>query len=191
MLEHFIPSKTRRKILALFYSDITKIYHLRQISREVDEEINAVKRELDILEKAKFVIKEKRVNKVIFTINQKHIFFDDFLRIFFKENQLIKDLLGNQAKLGKVKLLTISKKLTLREKINPSEIYILFVGTVVSQEVNQIIKNNQVFYPYEINYSIMDEEEFLFRKKNNDPFIGSFLKNPQIIIIGSEDYLRI
>ena len=191
MLEHFIPSKTRRKILSLFYSDITKTYHLRQISREVDEEINAVKRELDILEKAKFVIKEKRVNKVIFTINQKHIFFDDFLRIFFKENQLIKDLLGNQAKLGKVKLLTISKKLTLREKINPSEIYILFVGTVVSQEVNQIIKNNQVFYPYEINYSIMDEEEFLFRKKNNDPFIGSFLKNPQIIIIGSEDYLRI
>ena len=191
MLEHFIPSKTRRKILALFYSDITKIYHLRQISREVDEEINAVKRELDILEKSKFVIKEKRINKMIFTINQKHIFFDDFLRIFFKENHLIKDFTANQSKLGKVKLLTISKKLPLREKINPSEIYILLIGIVVAAEVNQIIKNNQHNFPYEINYSIMDEEEFLFRKKNNDPFIGTYLKQPQIVIVGSEDYLRL
>ena len=110
MLEHFIPSKTRRKILTLFLNDISKTYHLRQISREVDEEINAVKRELDILDKAKFVFKEKRLNKVLFVVNTKHILFDDFLRIIVKESPLVADFIANDSKLGKLKLFTICKK---------------------------------------------------------------------------------
>jgi len=38
-----------------------------------------------------------------------------------------------------------------------------------------------------VNYTVMNEEEFVFRKKNNDPFIWNFLRQPLIIIIGSED----
>ena len=41
----------------------------------------------------------------------------------------------------------------------------------------------------EINYTIMTEEEFLFRKKNNDPFMWSFLKQPKIMLLGSEEHL--
>jgi hypothetical protein len=41
----------------------------------------------------------------------------------------------------------------------------------------------------EINYTAMTEEEFNFRKKNNDPFIWSFLKHPKIMILGNEEDL--
>ncbi|HLD26338.1 MAG TPA: ArsR family transcriptional regulator, partial [Patescibacteria group bacterium] len=61
MLLHIIPSKTRRKILALFFQNHDKHFHLRKVQREVDEEVNAVKRELDILEKEGILQKEKRV----------------------------------------------------------------------------------------------------------------------------------
>jgi len=190
MLQHFIPSKTRRKILNLFYTDIKKTYHLRQISREVVEEINAVKRELDILESAHIVKKEKRLNKLMYTLNPSHIFFDEFLRLFLKESPLVKDIYDNQIKLGKIKFFTISKKFALKEKISPSEVYILFVGTIVAVEISQIIKKIEKDYPFEINYTIMTEDEFIFRKKNNDPFIWSYLRHPQIVIIGSEEDLR-
>ncbi|HLL60880.1 MAG TPA: hypothetical protein VK338_04140, partial [Candidatus Nitrosocosmicus sp.] len=84
MFEYIIPSKTRRKILSLYFNDVTQIYHLRKVAREVKEEINAVKRELDILEKEGVLKKEKRVNRVIFYINPKYLFHDELLRIFTK-----------------------------------------------------------------------------------------------------------
>jgi hypothetical protein len=191
VLQHIIPSKTRRKILALFFTDISQTYHLRKISREVDEEINAVARELDILTKAKVVKRERRLNKMMFVLNPQYIFFDEFVRIFLKEGKLVQDLYHNQAKLGKIKFISISNKFALAEKISESEVYILFVGTLVSQEIAQIIKSAEKDYPFEINYTIMSEEEFLFRKKNSDPFLWTFLKAPQIVIFGSESEMRL
>jgi hypothetical protein len=35
----------------------------------------------------------------------------------------------------------------------------------------------------------MTESEFLFRKKNNDPFIWRFLKQPKIMLVGVEEEL--
>lgn len=46
MLEKIIPSKTRRKILELFFHNPNEIYYLRKIVREINEEVNAVKENL-------------------------------------------------------------------------------------------------------------------------------------------------
>ena len=81
MLKDIVPSQARRKILALFFQNYGESYHLRRVCREVAQEINAVKRELDILENAKILLKEKRLNKSIYSINPKYIFFDELLRI--------------------------------------------------------------------------------------------------------------
>ena len=45
MLSTIIPSKTRRKILELFYHNLINEYYLRDIVRIIDEEVNGVKRE--------------------------------------------------------------------------------------------------------------------------------------------------
>ena len=36
---------------------------------------------------------------------------------------------------------------------------------------------------------MMTEDELLFRKKNNDPFIWRFLKQPKVMLVGVEDEL--
>ena len=56
----FITSKVRIKVLKLFLSDVSEMYHVRGIVRETKEEINAVRRELGRLEKAGFLKKESR-----------------------------------------------------------------------------------------------------------------------------------
>ena len=73
-----------------------------------------------------------------------------------------------------------------KAEIAESEIYLLFVGLIVSPEVVSIVKEEEHAFPYEVNYTVMTEEEFAFRKKNNDPFIWSFLHKPKIMIIGAE-----
>ncbi len=187
MLQYIITSKTRRKILELFYHHFGQTYYLRKVVREINEEVNAVKRELDILEKAKVLHREKRLNKVFFSLNKSFIFFDEFVRIFTKTNHLSSLIYKNMAKLGKIKCIAVSTRFSKRIPIKEDEIDLLFVGVVVVPELSAIIDMAEKTYEREINYTAMTEEEFAFRKKNNDPFIWRFLKQPKVMLVGQEE----
>lgn len=189
MLEHIIPSKARRKILELFFHHPGEIYYLRRVVREVKEEVNAVKRELDILVEEKLLLKEKRLNKVYFTLNKNYIFYEEFLRVFAKTNYLSKLIYDNLSKIGKVKYIALSTKYPKNIEIKDDEIYLLFVGIIVIAEVESIISEAEKNFGRSINYTVMTEDELKFRKKNNDPFIWRFLKQPKIMLVGNEDEL--
>lgn len=189
MLEHIIPSKARRKILSLFFQNPNESFYLRKIVRDIDEEVNAVKRELDILSNAKLLHKEKRLNKIFYTLNKNYPLYDEFLRIFTKST-LIADLFyNNLAKIGKIKFIVLSTKFAKQIAIKEDEIYLLIVGIIVVPEVASIVSEAEKQFGREINYTVMTEEELAFRKKNNDPFIWRFLKQPKIMLVGTEDDL--
>jgi len=187
MLQHLIPSKVRRKILELFFHHPQESFYLRKIVREVNEEVNAVKRELDILSSAKVLQKEKRLNKIFFSLNKNWRFYDEFLRIFAKTSSLAKLIENNLSKIGKIKYIALSTKYIKGQPIKEDEIYLLFVGVIVLPEVQSIIAQEEKNFGREINYTVMTEEEFIFRKKNNDPFIWRFLRQPKIMLYGLED----
>lgn len=189
MLKHIIPSKTRRKILELFYHHPNENYYLRAVVRETGDEVNAVKRELDILADEKLLTKEKRLNKTYYTLNKNYLFYDEFLRMFTKTSFLPSLIYQNLPKIGKIKFIALSMKYPKNIEIKEDEIYLLFVGVIVVVEVENIIAQAEKTYGRSINYTVMTEDEFKFRKKNNDPFIWRFLKQPKIMIVGSEDEL--
>ena len=189
MLQHIIPSKTRRKILEFFFHHPGHSFYLRNIVREVNEEVNAVKRELDILTEEKLLLKEKRLNKVYFSLNKNYLFYDEFMRIFTKTGFLASFIYKNIPKIGKIKFIALSTKFAKNIPIKDDEVYILFVGVIVIPEVESIISQEEKNFGRSINYTVMTEEEFIFRKKNNDPFIWRFLKEPKIMLVGTEEEL--
>lgn len=187
MLKKLIPSKTRLKILELFFHHPAENYYLRRVVREINEEVNAVKRELDILEGEKVLLKERRLNKVFYTINTKYMFYDEFLRIFAKFDKLSRGIYENQSKLGKLKFIALSTKYAKRLAIKDDEVYLVVVGIVVVPEISALVSGVEEEFGREINFTVMTEEEFAFRKKNNDPFLWRFLRQPKIMLVGSED----
>ena len=189
MLDKLIPSKVRRKILSLFYHQIDGVYYLREIVRKTDEEVNAVKRELDILFNAKVLLRERRTNKVFYSLNKNYALFDELLRIHAKDTKLAQLIIENQSMLGKVKFVAISMKFSKKISIKEDEIYILFVGVIVIPEVEAIMTTARREFGWEINFTVMTEDELSFRKKNNDPFIWKFLKYPKVMLVGQESEL--
>lgn len=187
MLDHIIPSKTRRKILELFFHNPNEAHYLRKIVRDINEEVNAVKRELDILNQAKVLDKERRLNKIFYRLNKNFIFYDEFTRIFSKTTYLGSQIIKNSNKIGKIKFASLSTKFSRKIAIKNDEIYLLLVGIVVVPEISSIIKEAEKGFIQEINYTVMTEEEFAFRKKNNDPFIWRFLKQPKVMLVGLEE----
>ncbi len=189
MLQHIIPSKARRKILEFFFHHPMENFYLRKIVREIDEEVNAVKRELDILSNEKLLLKERRLNKIYYSLNKNYHLYDEFTRIFTKSTDLAKSIYKNQSALGKIKFIAVSLKFAKNVVIKEDEIYLLFVGIVVIAEVESLIHEAEKTFGRPINYTVMTEDEFIFRKKNNDPFIWRFLKQPKIMLVGHEDDL--
>lgn len=189
MLDQLIPSKVRRKILRLYFHGVDKTYYLREIVRITDEEVNAVKRELDILHDAKVLTRERRMNKVFYALNKYFPLYDEFLRIFTRETVLAKLVTKNMSTLGKIKYIAVSTKFSKKQPIKEDEIYVLFVGIVVLPEVEAIMQASKEDLGWDVNYTVMTEDELSFRKKNNDPFIGKFLKHPKVMLVGQEEEL--
>ncbi len=91
-LEKLFGSKTRAKLLALFFGDMTKSYYVREITRVIEEQINSVRRELTNLNALGLVRVETYENKVYYSANARHPFARPLTEIFSKKISAVQDM---------------------------------------------------------------------------------------------------
>lgn len=187
MLDDLITSKSRIKLLKVFLSDPFNMFHVRGLVRETKDEINAVRRELSLLEKKGILTKEPRANRIYYSLSKNYPYHSDLLKIGAKAIGLGAEIIKNRVKLGKVKYAMFSGKFIKREKTKPDEIDLLIVGTVVLPEIALLVREEEKRLGTEINYTVMTEEEFDFRKKRRDPFLVSVLEKGRLMLIGDEE----
>lgn len=189
-LKDIITSKVRIKVLELFLANVTEMYHVRGVVREVKEEINAVRRELERLEKAGVFKKERRGNRLYYWIRKDYPFFGDVLSMVAKTTGLGMDIIENKKKIGKVAFAMFSGKFVRRKKRKKDdEVDILIVGSIVLPELAALIRKEESKRGVEINYAVMSREELNFRKKRRDPFLLGILAGSRVMIIGDEQDL--
>lgn len=189
-LSDIITSKVRIKILELFFSNLKEMYHVRGIVREIKEEINAVRRELERLEKAGLFKKESRGNRVYYWVRGDYPFFDDLLSLVAKTTGLGAAIIGARGKIGKISSVMFSGGFVRRiPRKNEDEVDILIIGEVVLPELAAIIRAEESKRGKEINYTVMSKEEYEFRKKRRDPFLSGILSKSRVMIIGNEEEL--
>lgn len=84
MLEVFITSKTRRKIITVFtkYPDVKA--HVRSLAQMIREDPGNVQRELKKLEQVGFVKSSKESNTVVYQANPKFTLYRELQSIVLK-----------------------------------------------------------------------------------------------------------
>src|ERR1700759_2563502 len=82
MVEQLFGSKTRVKLLQLFYSNPNRSFFVREITRKIDEQINSVRRELGNLLSIGIIVSENTENKLYYEVNQKYEFYEPLAAIF-------------------------------------------------------------------------------------------------------------
>lgn len=188
-LTDFIVSRVRVKLFNLFFSAPEEMFYVRQLVRECDEEINAVRRELTRLTKAGIVKPQGRGNRLYFSLNKQYVFYAELMRLVAKTSGLGAGIIKNQQQLGKVKFAFLSGRFTRRMPYRQDAVDLLVVGEIVMPQLSSIVQQEQTKVKREINYSVMSEEEFKFRKSRRDPFILDVLKESRIMLIGDEEEL--
>src|SRR3989344_1834717 len=132
MIEQLFGSKTRVKLLQLFFSNPNRSFFVREITRKIEEQINSVRRELANLLSAGIISSETTNNKLYYEVNQKYEFYRPLSEIFGKtKTKAVADKVAvtdvNQAikSIGNIDLVIYTGQFTRDET---SGIDILIVG---------------------------------------------------------------
>lgn len=186
-MEELFVSKVRVKLLQLFLSSGDGLFHVREIVRRVEEEINAVRRELARMEKFGMVTSEWRGNRRLYRFRSDYGFFQQLLEMVAKSTGLGGAIVKNKQKIGKIKFAMMATRFARSMESASDEVDLLVVGQITLPELQALIANEQLNREREINYSFMDDAEFQFRVRRRDPFILKVLIQPKIMLLGNEE----
>ena len=75
MLENIITSKTRLRLLVKFFINVANEGYLRGLASEMQESTNAIRKELNNLTEAGYIIRQEIDQKIIYKANQNNPFF--------------------------------------------------------------------------------------------------------------------
>ncbi len=76
-LSDFMLSKVRVELIELFFTKPSEMWYVRELTRLVGEEINAVRRELARMQDVGMVKSEERGNRLYYMLNPQYDFFND------------------------------------------------------------------------------------------------------------------
>jgi hypothetical protein len=186
-MQDFMISKTRVRMMELFFSQPAEMFYVREITRATKEEINAVRRELERMISYGLLKSEQRGNRLYYFLNPKYVYYEELQQMVAKSTGLGKKLRKLQRKLGDVVFIMFSARFIQGKRPRQEEVDLLVIGDIVVPELQALIKEEEEKIGREINYAVFSEEEFLFRKTRRDPFIMDILYGSRVMVVGSED----
>lgn len=183
----FFTSRVRLKIMSLFFTNPKKEYHMREIARLVDEQINAVRRELISMEKTEFLLSRQDGIKKYFLLNPEFPFIAEFRSIMMKSFSLGYHIFKERKNLGNLKFAVLSHTYLTNEKSDQSNLDMLIVGDPDLTHLERTVKEAQEEESKEIFYAVINEKDFEVRKRRKDPLIYSLMVLPRTMLIGTDE----
>ena len=175
-LEKIFGSRTRVKVMALFTAGVKRPYYVREIARNVNERLNAVRRELEILRKIGMLETYENKRRKYYVVNPQFMLFDELASIMQKAGPGVDDgLFKNLERLGEVQYVCLSGFFT-GAKESPTDM--LIVGTVDEARLAAFVNRIERQLNREVTYTPMSESEYRYRRNFNDMFLRHIFTNP-------------
>ena len=129
MLDSLITSKTRLKLLIKFFVNSNNKGYLRGIAEEFNESTNSIRKELNQLSEAGYLIKFQNNNKIYYSANVNHPLFQslqNLVRTFLGIDQAVDYVLSRTGDVDQVVLLGDYAK-----GIDSGVIEVLIIGNTI------------------------------------------------------------
>jgi len=189
MLEQLFGSQTRVKLLHLFLNNTEEKYFVRELTRVLDSQINAIRRELDNLHKFGIVKivdaddenKSDKTKRKFFQADPKFVLYPELKSIFQKASFLVEKKFANTLKkAGKIHYLALTGYFVGDKNL---AIDILIVGDLNKKKVENTLKKFEKDFRRELNYTVLGKDEFEYRRSVADRFLYMVLDAEKIVMI--------
>ncbi len=174
-MEKLFGSKTRAKLLALFFDGKDKSYYVREITRVISEQINSVRRELSNLESLGLVKNETYEGKVYYSANNKHPFARAISEMFSRKIEVSRDKTVRKSGWDEytkpvknyLEALIVTNRAPGQEGLD-----LLIIGDDRTKKLSHWAEVVEKKQGKPLNYMIMTKEDYLYRKSVKDRFIS-------------------
>jgi hypothetical protein len=195
MVEQLFGSKTRVKLLSLFFNNPGRPFYVREITRKIDEQINSVRRELANLLSIGLVSSDGSNNRLYYEVDPKYEYYEQLRSIFTtmpakssdpvvketrEEDKIIKRLRST----GLITFAFLTGSFARESRTN---VDIFVVGDVNKARLAKVVAEMEKEMGRELNYSALSPEEYQYRLSLNDRFITNVLEARKIVIIDGQD----
>lgn len=190
MIEQLFGSKTRVKLLQLFYSNPNRSFYVREITRKIDEQINSVRRELSNLLSIGIITSDDQQNRLYYEVNQKFDLYAPLAQIFGgvavsatatanQEDGLSDTVPASLKALGHVELALLTGQFTRDER---SGVDLVVVGDINQTQLGKYVAELETKEGKEIRYASMTAKEFAYREQVNDRFLTKVLDSKKQVL---------
>lgn len=186
---HLFGSKTRVKLLSLFYNNPERPYYVREITRIIDEQINSVRRELQNLLSIGIVRSVGQGNRLYYELNPDFDYLTEFISIFKKiparsrelkdtkeEDQILKRLMRT----GNIQLAFLTGAFVRGSDV---KLDLFLVGDINKAKLSEVIHDLEKVMNRELNFTCMSADDFSYRRSVNDRFLLDLLDVKKNILI--------
>ena len=185
-LSKIFGSNCRTKILEKFLlenqSGNNNWYHMRLLSRDLDEQINSIKRELDNLTELWILKFREELRKKIFFVNKNFAYTEEFTQIFLKNYnpiEKIKAYFKTQLDLEVVIVNTWVQTKLIKETKSLLDIFLIW--EIDRKEFANFL--SWVFFNRKVKYAIITAEDFYKRLEYWDKLISNILSEQWNLIL--------
>ncbi len=187
MLEQLFGSKTRVRLLRLFLHNDQSAFFVRELTRKIGSQINAVRNELNNLVGMGVVVgadgaaKAATRQRRYYRLNTSSLLYPELRALFLKSQVMVeKDFAQKITQLGSVQYLVLTGFFT-GDDTAPVDLFI--VGRVNHDRVSSLVRGFERTLGREVNYTIMSPQEYKYRRDVTDRFLYSILESKKIVVL--------
>jgi probable transcriptional regulator len=179
-LEKLFGSKTRTKLLSLFFGNPERSYYVREMTRVIDEQINSVRRELLNLESIGIIKNETYDNKIYYSANNKHPYARALVMLFSSRTDVAIEAAVVKPNAWEEYVRPVKNYLTCLIVTNrlPGQegVDLLIVGDDRTKKLTHWAEVVEKKEGKPLNYVIMSRDDFQYRLNVKDRFVSEVLE---------------
>lgn len=171
-LEKIFGSRTRVKVMTLFTTGVKRPYFVREIARIVGERLNAVRRELEILEKIGLLETYEDRRRKYYIVDEDFSLYQELASIMQKAGPGVEDVMFNHlSNVGNVDYAAVSGYFTGAQGASTD---LLVIGSIDEAKLQQFVARVEQQINREISYTPMTLNEYQYRLNFSDMFLRNF-----------------
>lgn len=188
-LAQILSSTVKAEVFRLLFGLDGKPLHVRELERRSGLAIGTVRQELDRLTKLGLIAARKDGNRRYYSAREDHPLYSEIRGLVLKTSGLADVLRRALEKQKRITLAFIFGSIAQAREQAHSDIDLLIVGDVGLRDVTKLLSGVADKVGREINPKVFTPDEFLRRRRADDPFLNRVLAEPRIFVIGDEHEL--
>lgn len=198
-IEHLFGSSTRVKLLRLFLHHPEEAFYVRELTRRLDVQIHAIRRELETLEQMGLLTsrretpgaepaeegKEKKripvAERKYYQTNMDFLLYPELRALIMKGDLLYEEAIIERLKtLGDLRYLALMGRF-VGETDGATDMFV--VGLLPKKPFADAITELEAEVGHEISFTVLTPREFKYRKDVTDRFLFSIIESKKIVLI--------